>query len=124
MDNAIAPANQRAVRRPALRRLVGLGVGAVLALGYWGVVAALLVVAALFVLISMGPGIILVWLVICACAWGFGLFLCVVAALLTIAPQLRRAAVAFLIGSAAANVVLVAGAAVAILAVALIGAGA
>jgi hypothetical protein len=108
----------------ALRRLIGLGIGAVLALGYWGVVAAMFAVAALFVLISMGPGIILVWLVVCACAWGFGLFLCVVAGLLTIAPQPRRAAVAFLIGSAAANVVLFAAAAVAFLVIVLVGSSA
>lgn len=108
--------------RPSpVRRLIGLGIGAILALGYWGLVAAMLVVGAVFILIAMGPALIAGWLFLCACAWGLGLFLCVVAALLTIAPQLRRTAVAFLIGSAVANVALGAGVLLLILAIELIG---
>jgi hypothetical protein len=102
------------------RRLIGLGIGAFLALGYWSVVAAMLVIGAVFILIVMGPAIIVGWLFLCACAWGLGLFLCVIAALLTIAPQLRRPAIAFLIGSAVANVVLVAGVVLLYLAIELI----
>jgi hypothetical protein len=110
MDDALQPVFVPPVRRPSpLRRLIGLGIGAVLALGYWSVVAALGAIAVVCAVIMMGPAITLLFLVLCGAAWGFGLFLCGIAALLTIAPQMRRAAVAFLIGSAAANIVLVAG---------------
>lgn len=113
MDDALQPVLAPPERRPApLRRLIGLGVGAVLALGYWSVVAVLGVIAVVCAVIMMGPAITLLFLVLCAAAWGFGLFLCGVAALLMISPQMRRTAGAFLIGSAAANVVLVAGGAV------------
>jgi hypothetical protein len=92
--------------RPSLaRRLLGLGIGAVLALVYWGLVAACLVVTAVSFFLTV-PALIVLTFVITACAWGCGLFLCVVAALLTISPQLRRGAVAFLLASAAANVAL------------------
>ena len=89
------------------RRLLGSGIGAVLALGYWSMVAVCLAATALFTVLTM-PGFMVAGVVVTAFAWGFGLFLCVIAALLTISPQMRRAAVAFLLGSAAANVVLAA----------------
>jgi hypothetical protein len=94
-------------RPSARRRLLDHGIGAVLALGYWAVVAAMLVVDAVFLVILMGPAIILFWAVLCVCAYGFGLLLCAVAGLLTIDRATRRAAVGFLIGSAAANIGLV-----------------
>jgi hypothetical protein len=121
MDDALVPAFAPPVRRPsALRRLIGLGIGAVLALGYWGLVAAMGVIGVVFIAIMMGPAITLLWLVLFGCAWAFGLFLCVVAALLTISPQMRRAGIAFLVASAAANVVLGIGAVIVAVAATLI----
>jgi hypothetical protein len=106
-------------KRPSLaRRLLGLGIGAVLAVVYWGLVAACLVVTAVSFVLTV-PALIVVMSVISACAWGFGLFLCVIAALLTISEQLRRPAVAFLLASAAANVALAVVVLLAFLAIAL-----
>jgi hypothetical protein len=106
--DTLQPTFAASTAQPSVRRrLLDHGIGAVLALGYWGVVAAMLVVDAVFLVILMGPGITLFLAVLCVCAYGFGLLLCAVAGLLTIARATRRAAVGFLIGSAAANIGLV-----------------
>jgi hypothetical protein len=91
------------------RRLVESGLGAVLAAGYWAVVLAMFVVALIFVLIVMGPGIILVWLVACAVAWGIGIVLMLVAGGLAFVPRLTRPATGFLVVSAFANAALIVG---------------
>jgi hypothetical protein len=86
------------------RRLLDSGLGGGLALAYWGVVAVCFVLFAVSLAIFMGPAWILLLGLVCAGAWGLGLLLCAVAALLTIARQMRRAAVSFLIVSGAAQI--------------------
>lgn len=94
-------------RASAKRRLIESGIGGTLALIYWGVVLAMFLVAFVFVLIVMGPGITLVWVIACFAAWGFGILLMIVVGGLAFVPRLRRAALGFVVASAAANVVLV-----------------
>src|SRR5262245_38749162 len=94
---------------PLRRRLAELGIGGSLALIYWGVVLAMFLVALVFILITMGPGIILVWVILCFVAWGLGIVLMLVAGGLVFVPRLQRAAIGFLAVSAIANAVLLAG---------------
>jgi hypothetical protein len=79
------------------------GLGGTLALIYWGVVAAMLVVFAVLIGLMFGPAIWLLWGVLCGAAYGLGLVLCGVAGVLTIAEGPRKGAIAFLVTSAVAN---------------------
>lgn len=109
--NALQPTIPAQIARPSVRRrLVGHGIGAFLALAYWGIAAAMIVVVAIFFVIfnGGGPVIPLLWAVLCVCAYGLGLLLCAVGGLLTIPRATHRIAIGFLVGSTVANAGLVA----------------
>lgn len=117
MPSVLASGPMEMTGEPALRRrLAEIGIGGLLALVYWGAVLAMFLVALVFILIVMGPGIILVWVIACFAAWGFGILLLLVAGGLQFVPRLRQAALGFVTVSAAANGVLAIGLVVALVA--------
>jgi hypothetical protein len=99
---------------PLRRRLAELGIGASLALAYWCVVLLMFLVALIFILITMGPGIILVWVILCFVAWGVGMVLMLVAGGLVFVPRLQLAAIGFIAVSAFAIAMLALGLAAAL----------